>query len=237
MWWILSCVVGCAGAGGSAAGPDELSLGDPDAPPTLASLPTLPRAATGRTPRTRQGMLVAREGFEARLPEAPLDLSHSNLQHWVDTEVVAWVGERSKNLDTTRYEFGLVSDASAGESIVGNAVVGLLQEDTARQLATIPAPTELDSEPEIARMYREVIEAHARPFLSSALVGYRDCANTAHDGPEDMRHWAGYCDARFRRIKQELDDYQRSISGQPGAAEPPPPASGKTTVTVIAEPQ
>ena len=85
-------------------------------------------------------------------------------------------------------------------------------------------------------MYREIVEAQARPFLSSALVGFRDCANLAHDGPDDMRHWAGFCDGRFQRIKGELDAYQRSISGQPPAAAPAE-ATGKTIVTVIAEPQ
>lgn len=235
----ILCALGllaCAGSTADVHEPGELSLGDADGRPRLDALPSLPRGASGQTPRTRQGLLAAREAFDARLPAAPADLSHTSLQRWVDSDVVAWIDGRSRKLETTRYEFGLEGDASDSEKIVGMAVVGLLQEDAARELGTIPVPAELDSEPEIAVMYREVVEAQARPFLSSALVGFRDCANLAHDGPDEMRHWAGFCDARFQRIKEELDSYQRSISGeQPAAA--PTQTTGTTTVTVVAEPQ
>jgi len=234
VWWLV--LAGCAGSGAGASGSEELSLGDPDGQPRLKVLPSISRGSTGQTPRTRQALLVAREGFDARLPDSPHDRTHKSLQQWVDTDVVAWIDGRSRNLESTRYEFALESDANDGERIVGMAVVGLLQEDTAAELSTIPAPSELDSEPEIAEIYREVIRAHARPFLSSALVGYRDCADLAHDGPDDMRHWAGFCDARFQRIKRELDEYQRSISGQ-APDKSPPKKSGTTTVTIVVEPQ
>lgn len=226
----------CAGSEPVPSGAEELSLGDPTGPPTLRVLPSIAHRSSGQTDRTLQGMLVARQGFDARLPQTPADQSYANLQRWVDTDVVAWVGSRSENMDSASYEFGLPSDGSDGERIVGFAVIGLLHEDTARELSTIPAPSELDSEPEIAVMYREVIAAHARPFLSAALVRFRDCANLAHGGPEDMRHWAGFCDARFQRLKVELDDYMRSISGQPGStSETGSAASGESTVTVIVE--
>lgn len=231
-------LLGCHTDGAETTTPETLSLGDPDGEPRLKVLPSLARDASGRTHRTRHGILVAREGFKARMPATPDDTSYGALQQWVDKDVIAWVGVRNETLDSARYEFGLPKDASPGERIVAMAVIGLLQEDTARELSTIPAPSELDEEPEIAKIYREVIEAHARPFLSSALVRYRECANIAHDGPEDMRHWAGFCDARFQRIKLKLDTYQHSISGDaPATAQKEPDADGNTegTVTVIVE--
>lgn len=228
----------CAGSAPRAQGAEAqaLSPGRPDGPPKLSALPSLPRGEQAGTERTRQGLLVMREAFDAVLPESPAEASYDNLQHWVDGAVVDWIGRRNAKLEQARFEFGVGREPTPAEHIVALAATGLLQEDTARQLATIPSPAELQGEPMVQEVYRDVIRAQARPFLSSALVRYRECADEAHDGPEALRHWAGFCDGRFQRLKQEVDADQRRIVGQaaagPGGADGP---SGSDTTVVVVE--
>jgi hypothetical protein len=69
-------------------------------------------------------------------------------------------------------------------------------------LGNIPAPSELDSEPDIAEIYAEVVVKQATPFITAALVEYRECANTAINGPQSMRHWAYFCARRFERLRE-----------------------------------
>ena len=217
----LAAIAGCAlllgcGAGSHPAGARELeggAPGDPEAQPSLAALPEMPQGATCNTVRTHQGLLVARETFDAALPPPPADRSYTSLQHWVDTAVVAWLERRRQQTDATRDRFLLEGAPNPSERAVSHAVIGLIHEDTALSLLRIPAPSELDSEPEIAQMYREIVQTQADTFTTSALIEFRDCANDAYRGPEDMRVWAEFCHARFDRLRERLP--QRT---KPGAS-------------------
>ena len=203
----LVCVAGCAAQSAAPAEQSvEYSGGDADAPPNLAALPDLPNGASGDTPRTHQGLLIARQTLDAALPEPPGDRSYASLQHWVETDVVAWIAKRRSQTRATRDRFLLEGEPSDSELVVSHAVVGLIDEDTALALARLPAPSELDSEPEIAAMYRDVVRAQAAGFSTSAVMEFRDCANTAYRGPEDMRAWARFCHARFDRLQSEARD-------------------------------
>lgn len=214
------------------------SPGDTDGPPALGCLPGLPPDRGPAADRTRQGLLILREAFAEPLPAAPPDADAGTLQRWVDASVVPWLRERSERLAQARFEFEHAQDAQDAQApqtaarIVSLGAGALLQESTARQLSSLPAPRELDTEPMIREVYREVVDAQARPFLSSALVDYRQCADLAHDGPESMRHWALFCHGRFARLRAEIDAAQRRIAG--GAPEPAP-ASGETTTVVVEE--
>ena len=196
--WVVLLLVACASGGGASK---HLSPGNPDAAPALSVLPEMAQGISGRTDRTHQGMLMARKILGTPLPTPPADRSNAVLQKWVDTDVVKWLEQRRKSVDDTRFQFTLSSEQTAGERIVTHAVIGLLHEDTALSLERIPPPKELESEPEIAQMFRDILRSQATPFVTSALVEFRECSDTAFDGPDDMRNWAQYCAARFERLK------------------------------------
>lgn len=170
--------------------------------PELAELPALADAKSADSPRTHQGMLVARATLDATMPPAPADRSYSALQAWVDSEVVTWVDQRRRQTEDTRDRFQLEGAPNSSERAVSHAAIGVIHEDTAFSLRGIPAPSELESEPEIAQMYAEIIGAQADTFLKSALVEFRDCANDAYRSPPDMRPFAEFCHERFDRLQQ-----------------------------------
>jgi hypothetical protein len=182
----------------------ELWPGDPDAAPSLAALPELPSGAAAETPRTHQGLLIARQAMGTRLPAPPADRSSVSLQRWIDTVVVEWVAGRREQTETARERFLLEGTPNAAEAIVSHAVLGLLQEDTALTLARLPTPSELDTEPEIADMFRDVTRKQADAFLNAAMIELRDCANAGYRAGGDMRPWAEFCHARFDRLYAEL---------------------------------
>ena len=205
----LGCLLLLSACGASQPRPAQpiaapaLEPGDPDAPPSLRALPELAEGASGNTARTHQGLLLARQALDAALPEPPVDHSYAALHGWVDTTVVAWLDRRREQTEATRERFLLEGEPSSGEAIVSHAVLGLLQEDTAHSLARIPAPSELDSEPEIADMYRDIVRAQADSFVSTALLEWKACAEGAYRGPADMQAWAEFCHARFDRLKEQ----------------------------------
>jgi hypothetical protein len=208
---VLAFVWGCAEASAPPAAAAPLAGGgDPDAPPNLLALPELP--ADADTPRTHQGILVARQTLDAALPAAPADRTFASLQRWVNSDVLAWVQRRRAQTMATRDRFFVEGEPNEAERIVSLAVIGLLDEDTARALGNLPPPSELDSEPEIAAMYRDVTRVQASAFMSAALAALRDCANSAYRGPVSWRGFARFCHARFDRLQQEQDDHQAAAA-------------------------
>lgn len=193
------------------------AAGDPDAPPTLAALPELPAAAPANSERTHQGMLVARQALDASLPAPPTDRSFAALQDWAETQVSSWVVQRRDQIAAARARM-LEGAPTPAEQILSHAVLALLQEDTARTLAGIPAPKELDSEREIAAMYRDLVSSETEAFVSSALIELRDCVELARHGPAEMHAYDAYCHARFDRLRGELLAHQDGQAVRGGSA-------------------
>lgn len=204
-WSALGCALALGCGGGLASiEPTPKESGDASAPPTLAALPQLPKEASGRTERTHQGMLLVRATLDAAMPVAPADRSYTALQDWAQSDVARWVAERRDEIEVLRTRMLLEGEASAGERVVSHALIALLHEDTARSLARMPVPSELDADTEVAQMYREVIAAQADAFTSSALRELRQCADTSLTGPKDMAGYGSYCRARFERLRRGI---------------------------------
>ena len=100
---------------------------------------------------------------------------------------------------------------------MAGALVALMYEDVARIIRRVPVPDELRSEPEIATVFREVIDAQARPYLDHARRAYRACALNSR-GHSELRHWMRFCQERGADLPTPLAELQ----------------SGETTVEVIA---
>ena len=203
-WASFAILAACAttsSSGDTEAG-SALRSGDPDGPPTIGALPDVARAGT--SPRVQQGLSLARQVLAARLPAPPADHSYAMLQAWIDRDVATWVAKRRDGVDEARYQFGLEHEVPSDERVVGDAVLGLMQEDTALVLAQLPAPSELDSEPEIAEMFREMVRTQVQPFQTAAVVQYRDCATTAHEEGNDLQRWVVFCGGRLDRLSATL---------------------------------
>lgn len=181
----------------------------------LGVLPAVERGSDADTARTHQGLLIARATLDAAMPAPPGDRSYATLQRWVDTEVVAWVERRRAQTQEVRDRFELEGEPNESELAVSRAVVGLIQEDTARALRSIPAPRELETEPEIAAMYRDIVSRQADTFLNSAVVDFRDCANGAYRAADAMRPFALFCHERFDRLNEQLSARRNVASKQP----------------------
>ena len=79
-----------------------------------------------------------------------------------------------------------------------------MYEDIARVLRDVPAPEDLDDEPEILEIYGQVLESQARPFLETARRAYHACALNASE-PESMRHWSRFCRGREDNLPSSSD--------------------------------
>jgi hypothetical protein len=176
-----------------------LQAGDPGGPPEFASLPDVP--AGDQTPHTEQGLSLARQVFANALPEAPADRRYKALQAWIDQTVVAWIAARRDGVDETRFQFAVDEGASATEQVIARGVLGLLEESTALELTHIPSPTELDTEPEIAEIFRDLVTTQAEPFRNSAIAEFRSCAKLAAAEGGEVRAWAHFCSARFHKLR------------------------------------
>lgn len=210
-------LAGCATSGTpeaeTASGSEAASSGGAEGA-VLGPLPPIERGSSADTPRTHQGLLIARATLDAAMPEPPLDRSYAALQRWVDTDVVAWVERRRAQTQEVRERFELEGEPNESELAVSRAVIGVIHEDTARALRSIPAPAELETEPEIAAMYRDIVSVQADAFLNSALVEFRDCANGAYRAEDDMRPFALFCHERFDHLDEQLSA-RRKVAAAP----------------------
>ena len=144
---------------------------------------------------------------------------HRRLGAWSDGTLAAWLERKTHTVEAARRELDQAAEESHRQRIIGGAIVGLMYEDVGRTLTSLPVPTELDDEPEIQDVYRDVLSGQARPFLQHARRAYSACAQNAIR-PNTMRHWSRFCAAREERL--------------PGAPEERL-ESGETVVEVIAD--
>jgi hypothetical protein len=188
-------VAGCAS--GPERVPDEqLIPGDVDADPAMEILPTPDVRLESLSERMRAGWELADESFSIPMPPAPPSDNDLDFQRWSDEELRRWIAQKSRTVDSARRELDAAADENLRQRVMAGAIVGLMYEDVAMSLRSIPTPPALDHEPDIARIFREVMEGHAAPFLAHSHAAYRACARNADGGPDSLRHWRGFCAGR-----------------------------------------
>jgi hypothetical protein len=196
---LAHCVViaGCAGSV-SADRQERIAMrvGDATAPPSLRALPEIDKP---RSKQLHRGLAQAGKVFGSPLPAAPADRVYIELAAWVEEDVANWVIARRDAVEETRFQFETSAKSDPTAQVIANAVVGLLQEDTARSLSAIPVPVELDSEPEIAALFRELVDTQAAPFLAAAKTEYQRC-ETGADDADGLERFARFCATRAERL-------------------------------------
>ncbi len=193
----LASVAGCASGTAMRRGP--LDPGQPSASPSMECLPDPDVSDEALTRRMRFGWTLAAESFLVPPPEPPHDATAHNLQLWADEVLAPWLERKVHTIQAARSELDRAAEENHRQRIMGGAIVGLMYEDVARVLSHIPAPAELDDEPEIRDVYRDILRSQARPFLEEARHAYSACAQNAVQ-PQSMRHWSRFCSGREENL-------------------------------------
>jgi len=197
--WAVVVFLGCGASASTALPPQP---GDAEADPRMITLPSADVPAEELTQTMRFGLALAEEAFGVEMPPPPPGGATADLEQWAEGDLRAWLELKSRTVDAARRELDTAAEESHRQRIMAGAVVGLMYEDVARRLSSLPVPAELASDPEIATIFREVIDAQASPFLIHARRAYGACAANADGGPEAMAHWAPYCGRRRSRLPQ-----------------------------------
>jgi hypothetical protein len=195
---LLVCLLG-AGCASSQAKKVAYYSGDAHGRASIEALPSLDVADSELTAEMRMARLLSAESLELPAPMAPGDRSAAELSAWSDRELKDWLTEKQRRAEAARAELDRAALQNHRQRILAGALVGLVYEDIARTLLVIPSPAELDSEPEVAAMFREVMAKQAAPFLMHAELAYTACAGNAA-GLQAMAHWSDFCDARGERL-------------------------------------
>ncbi|MEM7448604.1 MAG: hypothetical protein AAF355_10215 [Myxococcota bacterium] len=189
----MLCTTGCVNHG--TRNHTTAYEGDLATTPRLESLPQPDLELAKMSDRMRFAFSLAEESFEIRHPTLPGPSNMKDLQDWASKELEPWLRRKNERVEAARAELDLAASESHRERILAGALVGLLYEDVARVLLNVPTPIDLLDEPEIAQIYREIIDFQARPYLEHAFRAYRACALNAVE-PLGMRHFSSFCRAR-----------------------------------------
>jgi hypothetical protein len=194
---------GCGGGGfQQVRGQDgPLNEGIPQARPSMECLPDADQPFDSFTDRFRQGHELATASFEMEPPAHPPDQEAINLTAWSEQVLGPWLRRRTHAVEEARRLLDEAAEESHRQRIMGGAIVGLMYEDVARVLRSIPAPAELDDEPEIQEIYQQILQSQARPFLEHARRAYYACARNAIR-PNSMRQWSSFCQIRRDRLPE-----------------------------------
>lgn len=218
VWSIGAALAGCASGPEMRTG--SLDPGMAESPPRMECLPDPDVQEGALTSHMRFGWSLAEESFLVPPPEPPRDRTAQNLSVWSEEVLQPWIARKTHTVEAARRELDQAAEESHRQRIMGGAIVGLMYEDIARVLRSIPPPEELATEPEIREIYRDILRGQARPFLEHARRAYSACAqNAVH--PASMRHWSRFCSARQERLPAP-----ESAGGS---------ADGETTVEVVVD--
>lgn len=194
----LVLAVGCGGAptGPTSTGP--VHHGDADADPDVAILPS---ADPGQSlsSRMRFAWLLVEEALDVEAPRPPINADASTVFRWSETTLAHWLEVKAHAVESARLELDEAAEEGLHQRIMAGALVGLIYEDVARALDSVPVPVELEAEPDIAEMFRDIRDFNASPYREHARNAYLACAaNAANPGP--LRHWSRFCAERAERL-------------------------------------
>lgn len=203
MRWIGAGLALCALASGCAASARSRQLhyqgGDSVGAPRVEALPSLDVAESKLTAEMRMARLLSAESLNLDPPTRPMETSSSAIERWSDAELKAWMQRKHASVEAARKELDVAAAQNHRQRIMAGAIVGLIYEDVARNLLSLPTPTELVSEPEIAAMYVDLLRTQAMPYLVQARQAYTACAGNA-DQLAELRHWSEFCLTREEQL-------------------------------------
>jgi hypothetical protein len=195
----LALLSACA-SGPAIRADEDLLEGDVEAVPAMTVLPSTDVELTALTEKMQFAWSLAEESFESAMPPAPPSVAGPEYQQWVEEDLRNWVRRKTRAVIAARRELDDAADENLRQRIFAGAIVGLMYEDVAMSLRSIPTPAALDDEPEIAQIFREVLDGHAAPFVAHADRAYRACALNADSAAPSLRHWRSFCLGRRENL-------------------------------------
>jgi hypothetical protein len=187
-------------AGGCAASAKPVKYaGDAAGSPSIETLPSLDVGDGELTQEMRMARLLSAEALELPPPAVPTDRAGQALSAWSEGEFKSWLTDKQERADAARTELDRAALQNHRQRIVAGALVGLIFEDIARTLLTVPTPSELDTEPEISAAFHELLLKQAEPYLMQARLAYAACAGNAQ-GMSSLGHWVDFCSARRQAL-------------------------------------
>jgi hypothetical protein len=214
---LVGLVLALSACGGPRMREGELYAGRASSEPSMECLPDPDIHDDVLTEHMQFGMRLAGESFAVPAPPPPATRNAMALEEWSTTELRPWLERKTAAIEAARRELDAAAEENHRQRIMSGAIVGLMYEDVARVLANVPAPDDLDDEPEILDIYRQTLVSQSRPFVETARRGYVACARNATE-PATMRHWIPFCEAREAELPS------------------PDLASGETEVEVVPDP-
>ncbi|HEX6242191.1 MAG TPA: hypothetical protein VFZ61_14875, partial [Polyangiales bacterium] len=194
-WGTLLLLWGALAGGCAAPAKPVKYAGDVGGQPSIETLPSLDVADSELTPEMRMARLLSAETLELPPPQRPTDRAGQALSAWSEGEFKRWLTHKQERADAARAELDRAALQNHRQRIMAGALVGLIYEDIARTLLTVPAPSELDSEPEISAAFQELLLKQAEPYLMQARLAYAACAGNAQ-GMSSLGHWVDFCSSR-----------------------------------------
>ncbi|MBW2461108.1 MAG: hypothetical protein JRH11_05645, partial [Deltaproteobacteria bacterium] len=174
----------CGGALGSGSGEDEeLDEGDAMGPPTALSLPSLDVDRDSLSEGMLFGWELADESFDFQRPPAPPSGATDDYQVWADEELASWLERKTSTVVAARGELDQAAEESLRQRIVAGALVGLMYESIGRALRRLPVPATIQTDQEIAEVFRSILVSQARPYFGFANRAYDACRQNALGGP------------------------------------------------------
>jgi hypothetical protein len=199
------CGAGSAAGGGTnengAAGP--VDDGDPMATPSLVSLPSLDVPRDSLSDKMRFGWDLADESFDHERPPSPPSGQTVDYQAWAGGDLASWLERKTRTVEAARAELDQAAEENPRQRILAGAIVGLMYESVGRELLRLPIPGEIQTDQEIADVFRSILASQARPYLAHARRAFDACRQNATGGPEGLRHWSEYCAARLDYLPAE----------------------------------
>jgi len=192
--FIALCAPGCVSPAAQVSA-RPMYGGDAGGKACIESLPSLDVADSEITSEMRVARLLSAESLALADPAPPVSTSAQDVQLWSDSVLKSWVQAKHRRAEAARAELDRAALQNHRQRIMAGALVGLVYEDVARVLMSVPVPDDLRSEPEIAEMFKDVIAAQALPYLTQAKRAYEACAKNAVE-PETMGHWTPFCQGR-----------------------------------------
>jgi hypothetical protein len=179
----------------------------------IEALPSLDVADAELTDQMRMARMLSADSLELPAPAVPADHSASSLTRWSDHELKEWVSAKLKRAEAARTELDRAAIENHRQRILAGALVGLVYEDVARALLVLPIPSELEREPEIGAIFKELMEKQAAPYLFHARLAYAACAGNAA-GLSTMNHWSDFCSGREEGLPKapEQDEGEVAIA-------------------------
>jgi hypothetical protein len=216
----LLSLVGC-GATLAAQPKPVVYHGDAAGEPQVSGLPSLDVPDSELTSEMRIARLLCEESLHVPDPALPEKRDAASIQLWSETVFARWVEDKTRRASVAKSELDRAAEQSHRQRIVAGALVGLLYEDLAQVMLAVPVPEDFASEPEVAQMFREVMNKQALPYLTEAQRAYDACSGNATQDPS-LKHWSHYCKARSEGL---------ALVGRPAESAV---ESGQTEVVVIA---